>query len=204
MTTSLQNRQPPRLFDLVGVELPPPRLSESALLIIDAQREYIDGRLPLPDIADSLAVGERLLARARQLGTPIIHVLHRGNAALFDPAGPGFAPAPPLRPAPGETIVEKTTANAFNGTRLAEILAATGRRHLIVIGYMTHNCVDSTVRAALDLGYRSAIVATATGSRDLPDGHGGRISAADLHAAYLAGLADSIAQVVADDAAIAD
>lgn len=199
-----QTALPPRLLDLVGVSLPAPRLSESVLLIVDAQREYVDGRLPLPGIADSLAVGGRLLARARALGTPVVHVLHRGGAGLFDPQGSGYAPAAPLLPAPGEVVVEKTTANGFAGTTLAEALAATGRKQLIVIGYMTHNCIDSTVRAGLDHGYRSTVVAAASGTRDLPDGRGGRIAAADLHRAYLAGLADSIAQVVADDSAVAD
>lgn len=195
---------PLRLLDLSGIELPPPRWRESLLLIIDAQREYIDGQLALPGIADALAVGGRLLARARLSGTPVVHIWHRGGGALFNPAGPGFEPAAPLRPVAGESVVEKTAANAFAGTRLAELLAASGRRHLIVIGYMTHNCVDSTVRAALDLGYRSTVVANATGTRDLPDGRGGRIAAAELHAAYLAGLADSIAQIVTDETAIAD
>jgi nicotinamidase-related amidase len=195
---------PPRLLDLLGVELPPPRLSESVLLIIDAQCEYVDGRLPLPGIVASLAVGGRLVMRARALVAPVVHVLHRGGSPLFDPDASGYAPAVPLLPLPGEAVVEKTRANGFAGTRLAEVLAATARKRLIVIGYMTHNCISSTVRAALDLGYLCTVVADACGTRDLPDGRGGVIAAADLHVATLAGLADSIAQVVADDAAIGD
>ena len=187
---------PKTLLERTGAVPAAARLSDAVLLIIDAQREYLDGSLPLAGIKESLAVGGQLLARARAAGTPVVHILHRGAGALFNPAGPGFAPAEPLTPQAGETLIEKTQANAFASTGLKETLETIGRRNLIVIGYMTHNCVSSTVRAARDLGYQSTIVAAATGTRDLPDGHGGTISAADLQAACLAGLADTIAKVV--------
>jgi nicotinamidase-related amidase len=133
-----------------------------------------------------------------------VHVLHRGSGALFNPQATGFAVAAPLLPLPGEALVEKSMANAFHDTDLLEILRATGRQELIVIGYMTHNCVSSTVRAGLDLGYRSTVVAAATGTRDLPDGRGGHLPAAAIQAACLAGLADTIAKVVDSEADIPD
>lgn len=187
---------PPTILDILGAGLPTATLADAVLLIIDAQREYVDGQLPLPGIDASLAVGGRLLARARAAGTPVVHVLHRGSGALFNPASTGFAPAAPLLPETGEAVVHKPLANAFAGTDLQEILAQSGRQKLIVIGYMTHNCISSTVRAGVDLGYRSTVLATATGTRDLPDGHGGCIPAAALQAACLAGLADTLAKVV--------
>ena len=187
---------PRSILEIAGIKLEPASLSDAVLLIIDAQREYVDGTLPLAGIEESLAVGGALLARARAAGTPIVHVLHRGGGALFSPDGNGFKPAAPMIPQEGESVVEKTLANSFAGTELQQIIDRTGRKNLIVIGYMTHNCVSSTVRAARDLGYQSTIIAAATGTRDLPDGHGGTISAADLQAACLAGLADTIAKVV--------
>jgi len=195
---------PPTILDLAGLSLPTARLADAVLLVIDAQREYVDGHLPLPGIAQSLAVGGRLLARARAAGTPVVHVLHRGNGPLFNPSGAGFAPAAPLIPQAGEAVVHKSMANAFAGTELLDLLQKTGRHQLIVIGYMTHNCISSTVRAGLDLGYRSTIVADASGTRDLPDGQGGTIPAATVHAASLAGLADTIARIVDDEQDIAD
>lgn len=187
---------PPSILQMVGTELPTANLSNAALLIIDAQQEYVDGKLPLAGIQQSLAEGGKLLERARAAGTPVVHVLHQGNGLIFNPAGNGFAPATPLLPQTGEAVVHKTMANAFASTDLQAILNNTGRPQLIVIGYMTHNCISSTVRAALDLGYRSTVVAAATGTRDLPDGQGGTIAAATLQAACLAGLADTIAKVV--------
>ena len=67
---------------------------------------------------------------------------------------------------------------------------------------MTHMCVSSTVRAALDLGYRCSVVAGACATRDLPDGAGGVIAANQLQRAELAALADRFATVLADAAAL--
>lgn len=189
---------------MLDMKLPTASLGNAVLLIIDAQREYVDGRLPLAGMAASLAVGGRLLARARAAGTPIVHVLHQGGGPLFNPQASGGQAAAPLLPQNGEAVVYKSMANAFVATDLLKILQQTGRQQLIVIGYMTHNCVSSTVRAALDLGYRSTLVAAATATRDLPDGRGGRIPAAGVQLASLAGLADSIARVVGSDADIPD
>jgi nicotinamidase-related amidase len=58
---------------------------------------------------------------------------------------------------------------------------------------MTHMCVSSTVRAALDFGYMSTVAADACASRDLPDGSGGVVAADAVHRVALAELADRFA-----------
>jgi len=65
-------------------------------------------------------------------------------------------------------VVKKTLPNAFAGTDLAERIAAAGRGKLVVIGFMTHMCVDATTRSALDHGLATTVVAAACASRDLP------------------------------------
>ena len=107
----------------------------------------------------------------------------------FDPADKGFAIAGEAAPRVGETIVEKPLPNAFAGTNLDEVLASMGVKRLVLAGFMTHMCVSSTARAALDLGYQTTVAADACATRDLPAG-GRDISAADLHRAELAALAD--------------
>jgi nicotinamidase-related amidase len=108
-----------------------------------------------------------------------------------------------LRPEPGEPVVVKSLPNAFAKTDLHERIAATGRRELIIAGFMTHMCVSATARAALDLGYRSTVIANATATRDLPDPLGGAVAAEVVHRAALAMLADRFAIVVPDSAALA-
>ena len=195
MNGASMNPNPKTILEMSGRAWANARLSDSVLLIIDAQREYVDGALVLDGIEEALAEGGTLLARARAAKTPVVHVLHRGGPGLFDPQGSGFLPAEPLVPQAGEAIVEKTFANAFAGTTLHDILHATGRTQLIVIGFMTHNCVYATVSTAVTLGYTCTVVAAATATRALPDGRGGIIPAAVLQEACLIGLSDTLAKI---------
>ena len=64
---------------------------------------------------------------------------------------------------------------------------------MIITGYMTHMCLNSTTRAATEAGYRCTVVAELTTTWDLPDGKGGVIPAAMIKAVHLAGLADRFA-----------
>ena len=190
------------LLQMAGADPTPPRLAEAALIVIDAQREYLDGALPLVGVAPALERIAALLAAARSLGTPIIHVQHRGRpGGLFDPGKVAFEIAAQAAPSPGEEVVCKGLPNGFAGTRLKDVLDATDRKRLVLVGFMTHMCVSSTARAALDLGYQTTVVADACATRDLPRPGGGIVAAADLHIAELAALADRFA-IVCDAAAL--
>jgi nicotinamidase-related amidase len=92
--------------------------------------------------------------------------------------------------------------NAFAGISLEDELAKIGRSELIVCGFMTHMCVSSTVRAALDLGYRNTIISNTCATRNLPRVGGGVIDATELHDASLAALADRFSVVVRDESEI--
>lgn len=193
------------LLEMAGAPAAPAALGESALVMIDCQREYIDGALPLSRVDEALAECARVLARARGAGVPIVHVQHKGRpGGLFDPEGTAFEIAAAAAPDAGETGITKGLPNAFAGTELAELLERTGRKAVIFAGFMTHMCISSSVRAAADLGYRATVVDGACATRDLPDGHGGVIAADALHRAELAALADRFAIVVADAAALTD
>lgn len=187
---------PKTLFEMAGAKQEAVSLSNSVLIIIDAQREYVDGALPLVGVDAAIRDISRLLARARKAGTPVIHIMHRGARGLFNPTGEYFGIVPALQPLADETVIEKMRVSSFAGTGLEEAVKRTGRKQLIIVGFMTHNCVSSTARAARDLGYEVAVVAAATATRDLPDGNGGVISAAALQAASLAALADRNARLL--------
>lgn len=189
---------PRTLLQMAGADLAPPPLAESVLLVIDAQGEYRDGRLPLEGIEPSLAVLSALVGRARAAGAPVIHVAHKGRVGgLFDREAAGGAILAEVAPREGEAVVEKPLPNAFAGTGLAELVASTGRRNLIVAGYQTHMCVSSTARAALDLGYRVTVPHDACATRALPDALGGApITGVEIHRHALAELADRFAIVV--------
>ena len=192
------------LLQLVKAPLHPSPLDASALVIIDAQLEYVSGKLPLEGIDAAILEAAKLLKLARSRGVPVFHVVHHGpaGAPLFDETTPQGAIVPLLTPAPGEVVLRKTLPNAFAGTDLDALIKSTSRREIIFAGFMTHMCISASVRAALDLNYRSTVVAAATATRDLPDPLGGRIPASIVHRTALAELADRFAIVVKDTAAL--
>ncbi len=185
------------MLQMAGAPPTPATMADGALLIIDAQREYTDGLLPLPGVAaaiDALAV---LLEKARMSGAPVIHVRHQSKGKAFNPASSGFEIVSALTPRAGEAVIDKGLPNAFTGTDLAAQLAPTGRKNLIVGGFMTHMCVSATVRSATDHGFMSTIAADTVATRDLPDATGqGTIEAAAINRITLAALSDRFAWIV--------
>ena len=192
---------PKTLLELSGADLNPPKLSDSCLVLIDIQNEYRAGPLALPDAEPAILVAAKLLARARQSGAAIFHIAHKGRAgSLFDREAERGAIVSSLAPLANEAVIEKGLPNAFAGTDLQAKLAATGRTNLVLAGFMTHMCVSSTARAALDLGLRTTIAADACATRDLPDGRGGALSARTIHEVALAELSDRFAIITRAEA----
>lgn len=189
--------EPRTLLQMAGADPMPSALSQSVLVIIDAQGEYTSGALPLDGVGPALERLGELLARARDAGGPIIHVAHAGRpGGLFDRSAENGRILEAAAPHSGEPVIEKSLPNAFAGTELAAAIAGTGTGSLILAGFMTHLCISSTARAALDLGFVTTVAGDACASRDLPDPLGGVIPARQVHRAALAGLADRFACVV--------
>jgi nicotinamidase-related amidase len=186
--------------EMFGFDHPAARLSEAVVIVIDMQREYLDGSVPLPDLQATLKGAANLLKLARSHNTPVIHVVNQGPKGnlLFNDEGPYYAELPEVAAIDGEATVIKHLPNSFAVTNLYELLQATGRKQLIIAGCTTHVCVSATARAALDLGYQSTIVANATTSRDLFDHKDNKIPAAIVKQVALAELRDAFAVIVED------
>lgn len=198
---------PVSLLEMTKAPLHLSPLRSSALVIVDAQREYVDGKLPLAGIGAAIAEASRLLDLARRHGLPVFHVVQHSppDRGVFDHQGPFVEIVPGLTPRHEEQIVAKALPNAFAGTELDALLRRTGRTEVILAGFMTHMCISATARAALDLGYRATVVAAATATRDLADPLGGEaIPAAQVQRVALAELADRFAIVVPDAAVFAE
>jgi nicotinamidase-related amidase len=198
--------RPRTLLEIAGVTATPARLGDAAVVVIDAQQEYVDGVLALPGIAPALDEIGRLLARARAIAAPIIHIVHHGNpGGPFAPDSAGAEIVSPATPAPGEAVLAKRLPNAFASTDLADRVVALKRPQIVLVGFMTHMCVEATARAAIDNGLKATVVASATATRDLPDPLTGQIvPAAEVHRNALAALADRFATIVPTTDAIQD
>jgi nicotinamidase-related amidase len=194
------------MLQMSGLAPTPATMANGVLLIIDAQREYTDGLLPLTGVAGAVDALAILLEKARKAGAPVVHVRHKGSPTgkAFNPTMSGYEIVKQLTPRDGEVIVDKALPNAFAGTELAKHLAASGRKNLIVGGFMTHMCVSATVRSATDHGFMSTIAADTVATRDLPDATGGATVGADaINRITLAALSDRFAWIVPKAAVIA-
>lgn len=186
-----------QMAGMPAAQTPPP--VHAALLLIDFQREYVDGALPLPDVAHAARQASQLVAAAERVGVPVIHVHHEAASALapaFAPGSPGAQPMQELPVASRHHRIVKQWPSSFKGTPLHPHLQDLKVQHLVVAGLMTHNCVDSTAREALHLGYAVTVVRDACATRDLPDDQGGVITASQVHQVSLAALADRHADVL--------
>ncbi|MCI3278294.1 cysteine hydrolase family protein [Streptomyces cylindrosporus] len=190
------------LRGLLGLSDRPAALRDSVLLMIDCQNTYRQGVMRLDGVEEALAEAARLLARARARGVPVVHVMHdAGEGSPYDVSAPIGQISDEVAPRAGEPVVVKNFPSAFFRTDLERRLRSTGRSDLVLAGFMTHMCVNSTARDAFNLGYHPTVVASATATRDLAGTDGPTVPAATLQAASLAGIADLFAVVVgkADD-----
>lgn len=193
---------PQTLSQIVGFDQSPCSLKQSALIMVDCQNTYVDGLMKLVGVEQAMDEAQRVLQRARDAGTPIIHIAHdAGPGSPYDVQAHSGRIADQVAPVNDEPTVCKNYPNAFTQTDLHERLQNLGIKNLIVVGFMSHMCVSSTARGAFDLGYRTTVVGNATATRDLPNSSGQTLKAADLHEASLAGIRDLVAVVVntADD-----
>lgn len=182
---------------VAGLGATPNRLADSALVMIDCQNTYRMGVMELEGVEAALEEGERLLASARSLGVPIVHIQHdAGPGSPYDITAEIGRFADRVAPRPGEPVIVKHYPNSFVGTNLDEHLKKLGVAKLVLGGFMTHMCVNSTARGAFNLGYGVTVVARATASRALPLGASKVIPANDVHLCALAAMNDLFAVVV--------
>ncbi len=142
-------------------------MSHQALVIVDVQVGAFDGVRDPP-----LASGERLLERvcalldaARAAGLPIVFVQDCGRVGgAYEEGTPHWRLHPALAPRPGERVVKKRRASAFDGTALASTLAALDVRELVACGQRSEGCLWSTCLDALAAGLALTLVSDAHGT----------------------------------------
>jgi nicotinamidase-related amidase len=169
-----------------------------ALLLIDIQNDYFPGGAMTLDGAEAagLCAGQ-LLTACRGRNIPVVHVQHlstRPGASFFVPDSVGAELHACVAPLPGETVIRKNFPNSFRNTGLLEELQRLGSKELLVGGMMTNMCIDATVRAAADQGFRCRLAHDACAAKALSF-NGVDVPAAQVHAAFLAALQGLYAEV---------
>ena len=171
--------------------------TSTALIAIDFQNEYFDGKMPIPDGMAAMRQAKRLIELADTHKMPVFHAQHMAPAdsPIFAEGGKFFEIHADIAPAAHHMVLRKSTPSAFAGTELEAQLQARGIKTLIITGLMTHMCVSATAFDAAPRGYHSIIVSDACATRDLDQEDGGVLSHQDLHRAALRGVSDVVAEV---------
>lgn len=192
--------------DIAGLGDTSTAISDSALVIIDAQNTYCEGVMKLEGMEKALQECRVLLDRFRKAGRPVFHIRHdAGPGSPYDVTSPIGQIVDLLTPAQGEPVITKNYPNSFAGTELETLVKKAETKNLILVGFMSHMCVNSTARGAFSLGLNPTVVASATATRALPYKVTGEvIPASVLNAAALAALGDLPAAIVGTPANVPD
>lgn len=160
---------------------------KKALLVIDVQQEYFTGKLRVtyPTPATSLANILTVMDRAKQLNMPIFLIQHTGNSGTtFVKNTAMWSLHPALLTKSYDYLIEKTKPSSFYKTNLESILQKEHIHDLVITGYMTQMCCDTTARDGFHKGYSVEFLADATGTIDVSNAIG-IISGKELHKATL-------------------
>lgn len=170
-----------------------------ALVVVDTQREYGPaGRIPIvhPPLATSITNVVKAMRAATAAGVPVVVVRQVSPAGAWACAAdsPTTELLPEVAALPNDHVVDKVLPSAFPGTGLDAWLRAREIDRVAVVGYMTQNCVESTVRDAAHLGYSVEVLADATGTVGLANGMG-ELTAREVHESALVVMASRFAAV---------
>ena len=138
----------------------------TALLIIDVQHGLFD-REPRPyDAVDVVHRINELSERARIANVPVVFVQHEAPNSPLEYGGQNWQLSSNLHVKPSDVLVRKTTPDSFLKTELLGLLQQWGTQELVIAGYSTEFCVDTTTRRAAALGYPVRLASDAHTSHD--------------------------------------
>jgi len=170
-----------------------------ALVIIDIQNDYfLGGKMELVGMNSAADKAKELLSIFRKNNWPVLHVRHlsiRANATFFIPETIGSEINETVRPLETETVVIKNYPNIFRNTGLNDLLHSLEITNLVICGAMSHMCIDTSVRAAFDLGYNCTVISDACATRDLVFNNE-KVDAAKVHLSFMAALNGTFGKVL--------
>ena len=115
-----------------------------------------------------------LLKAWRAEGNPVFYTQHdsREAASPLKLSEPGGAWKQGLEPMADETVVTKDVNSGFIGTNLEIDLRRFAVSRLVIVGFFTNMCVETTTRMAGNMGFDTYLIddACATTNRVGPDG----------------------------------
>ena len=172
---------------------------KTALIIIDIQNDYFpEGKMELNKSIEASLNAKELLEYFREKKMCVVHVQHiaiKPTATFFIKNTEGAEIHSSVKPLETEKLVIKNYPNSFRNTDLDSYLKQNSINRLVIFGMMTHMCIDTSVRAAFDLGYEIILVGEACATKELTINNA-RVSAENVQLAFLAALKGTFCQIL--------
>lgn len=174
-------------------------MTKRAVIVVDIQNDYFPGgKNTLANIEQAAGAAADVIAAARAKGDRVIHIQHiftDPSAPFFTADSEGVKINPIVAPHPDETVIVKNFPNPFLKTDLKARLDDAGIEDVVIVGAMSHMCIDAAARAASDFGYKTSVVQDACATCDVQHGDI-TVPAALVHAAMMSALGFAYASVI--------
>jgi nicotinamidase-related amidase len=172
----------------------------TALIVIDVQNEYVTGNLPIayPPVEGSLRNISAAIDAANTAGVKVVLVRHTEtdpDGGIFIADSSNWQLHDSVASRPHDVIIDKQLPGSFTGTELQPWLEERSIDDVVIVGYMTHMCIDTTTRQAMHFGLRVTVLADATGTINLSE----QLPAELVHNVEMGILGDGFATVTSTD-----
>ncbi|MFG0263350.1 MAG: cysteine hydrolase family protein [Novipirellula sp. JB048] len=172
-----------------------------ALLVIDVQQEYFSGALPVTYPAGHLDRILRVMDEAKQAGVPTAVIRHHQadpQSPLFQLNSDAWQLLPEVEQRHRDILIDKQFPGSFTDTELDAWLKRVEADTVVIAGYMTQMCCDTTARQAFHRGYKVEFLSDATGTLDV-ENEAGSVTAEQLQASILVSQQMFISEVIGTD-----
>lgn len=169
-----------------------------ALIVIDVQREYFDGALPVRHPVGHLEAILETMDAAKEANVPIAVVRHHQpdpDSPIFRKGSEMWQLHDEVEARPRDVLIDKQLPGSFTGTPLDDFLKERNVDTVSIAGYMTQMCCDTTARQAFHRGYKVEFLSDATGTLDV-ENKAGSVTAEQLHESILVAQQMFISDVI--------
>ena len=137
--------------------------ANTAVLVVDVQKGLFNGKPPAFEGDQVIARINEVTAKARSAGALVIIFQHEGDPSenWMVPFSDDWKLHPKLHVTAKDLTFRKTTCDAFYETKLESELAAQRISRLVLTGFATDFCIDTTLRIALSKEFEVVVAADA-------------------------------------------
>jgi nicotinamidase-related amidase len=171
---------------------------KKALLVIDVQNEYFTGKLPVSYPENSFQNILKVIDFSNQKDIPVVLIQHSNtgeNAVTFKKGTYEHEIHEDVLKRDHNKIIKKNLPGSFIETELEHFIKENNIETVVICGYMTQMCCDTTARQAMHRGFNVEFLSDATGTLDISN-YAGEIAATELHKAILITQAMRFSKVI--------